>query len=293
MKKPLTAVVLLGALTLLSVLSYQSPLGFDSTKDASPQVPTAGARTDRIHTKPTNTSPVQAMRQAEAQEEALELLSIQPSALTLFAPQRGYFAPPQIDVNGHFTSSETGLLLDKSCDQRLHKPDGTRTIETQLMADYGVQARERVPVDVFFENLTQFFSDKGQFFQLTARVQTASRPPIYAFEFYRADDATMQASLTRLELPVPAPKFADAESVRLVIEQTLARYQAQGALPGARLMQIRVIGGDGEADQEIKYLNALPTQWAFASGVCQLEQQQTSALCRCLPDGVNQAMPNS
>ena len=55
----------------------------------------------------------------------------------------------------------------------------------------------------------------------------------------------------------------------------------------------RVIGADGEADQEIKFLNALPTQWAFGSGVCQLEQKQTSALCRCLADGVNQVIPNS
>ena len=98
----------------------------------------------------------------------------------------------------------------------------------------------------------------------------------------------MQTALTRLELPVPAPKFADAESVRLVIEQTLARYQAQGAMPGARLMQVLVLGGEDEADQEIKYLNATPIQWAFGSGVCQLEQKQASALCRCLADGVNQ-----
>lgn len=97
---------------------------------------------------------------------------------------------------GRYVSSKTQLRLDKSCDQRLHKPDGTRSIETQLMADYGV-------------------------------------------------------------------------------------------------MQVRVIGGDGEADQEIKFLNALPTQWAFGSGVCQLEQKQTSALCRCLADGVNQVIPNS
>ena len=194
---------------------------------------------------------------------------------------------------GRYVSSKTQLRLDKSCDQRLHKPDGTRSIETQLTADYGVQARERVPTDVFFESLTQFFSVKGQFYQLSARAQTASRPPIYGFEFYRAEDASMQTALTRLELPLPAPKFADAESVRFVIEQILARYQAQGAMPGARLMQVRVIGADGEADQEIKFLNALPTQWAFGSGVCQLEQKQTSALCRCLADGVNQVIPNS
>ena len=158
----LATLAFLAILALLSLRANLSQSGSGQLNNAKPG--SAVSSTERNQAGSAKLSPEQTMRDHQADEEALELLSVQPSDLALFAAQRAYFMPPQTQRDGRFVSSETRLLLDKSCDQRLHKPDGTRSIETQLMADYGVRASERVPTDVFFESLTQFFSDKGQFF---------------------------------------------------------------------------------------------------------------------------------
>jgi hypothetical protein len=187
---------------------------------------------------------------------------------------------------------QTRLEMDPSCAVRLHKPDANRSVQAQLLSDYGIKGEQRVPEDVFFESLTQFFNVKEQFYQLSARARPASRPPVYTIEFYVAADAGMRTSVTKLDVPVPVPANLDAISVRKVVEETLALFQKQGAQVGARLMQVRVTGAPGEADQEVSYINATPVQWAFGSGVCQLQAKKQSALCRCLPDGEVQPIPH-
>jgi hypothetical protein len=242
---------------------------------------------------PVVQTPAAAMAYEEAQEEALESLITQPASEGLFERQSEHFTPALIDAEGRFVGDETRLSMDKSCTERLHKPDATRSIEAQLQGDYGLNAKQRVPEDVFFETLTQFFQLDGQYYQLSARARTASRPPVYGFEFYVASDAGMRETLTKLALPVPIPPNADARSVRAVVEQTLALFTKQGAQIGARTLQVRVIGGPEEPDQEIRYFNATPEQWAFGSGVCQLSATKRTSLCRCLPDGAIQGIPGS
>jgi hypothetical protein len=280
--------VALIALLLLGVFAawryQQSARTADkATIAAVPANPTPAERT---------LTPIERMKRDEAQEEALEILSQSPTPEPLFNPQPEHFLAPLQAPDGAFLQDQTRLEMDPSCAIRLHKPDGNRSAQAQLLSDYGIKGDQRVPEDVFFESLTQFFTVKEQFYQLSARARPASRPPVYTMEFYVAADAGMSISVTKLDVPVPIPANLDAISVRKVLTETLALFEKQGAQVGARLMQVRVTGAPGEADQEVSYINATPVQWAFGSGVCQLQAKRQSALCRCLPDGEVQPIPH-
>jgi hypothetical protein len=141
-----------------------------------------------------------------------------------------------------------------------------------------------VPDDVFFESLTQFFKAGDRYYQFSAFARPGSRPPVYTLEFYSAADAGMQTGLVREAVPVTGNIQIDAVVVESVLAEVLAVFRSQNYVEGARMMDIRVAGREGQQDQAVRYFNQLPVQWVFGTGLCQLSTQQGFSHCRCLPE---------
>jgi hypothetical protein len=194
------------------------------------------------------------------------------------------FEEIMLSADNRYELSNTKLVLDASCAKRVDLPDPARSIELQLQQDYVIDGRQRVPDDVFFESLTQFFKVGESYYQLSAFAKPASRPPVYTIEFYRADDAGMQNGLLREAPPLAIGAQIDAPMVADIFSNVLRHYKPLGMVEGARLMDIRVAGREGQEDQAIRYFNGLPVQWVFSSGLCQMSAQQAVSHCRCLPD---------
>lgn len=224
-------------------------------------------------------------------DDLLEALSRQPARAQLFAPQSAHFLPPEMLSRDRFASEQTQLELDPSCEKRLAVPDPQRASQSQLLADYGIDAEPRVPVDLFFESLTQFYRLGAHYYQFSAEARPASRPPRYTLALYRADDEGMQTQVVRQPLAVRSDQELDAPGVRDVLKAHLDAVQNQGAELGARLLEARVTGAQGKEDQELRFLNATPVQWVFGPGVCQLTGERRSLYCRCLPDGEQLRIP--
>jgi hypothetical protein len=194
------------------------------------------------------------------------------------------FNPVQVDVAGNYLASQTELELDVSCDGREDTPDRTRSLESQLQDDYAINGQRPVPDDIFFESLTQFFKARDRYYQFSAFAKAGSRPPIYDIEFYSAEDAGMQTGLIREAIPVAINTQIDAPAVEGLLSSVLTHYRSQSMIQGARLMDVRVAGREGQQDHAIRYFNQQPVQWVFSSGLCQLTAQQKSSHCRCLPE---------
>jgi hypothetical protein len=234
---------------------------------------------------------IERMQREEAQEEALERLTGTPTSAALYHPENDHFTTPVMLGPNNFATELTQVDLDASCLSRKYKPEAG-SVETQLQENYGISGSARVPEDLFFESLTQFYQRGDRYFQFSALAKPASRPPVYKIEFYAASDKMMLKDVVRSDPPVAVPPHLDAIGVKVLLNQLMQNEQARGAVFGARELQVRVTGAQGQADQEIQFLNAKPVQWAFGSGVCQLAEQRNRALCRCLPDGENQAIPH-
>jgi hypothetical protein len=241
-----------------------------------------------------NTAPIAAKNaekkvgNAQAHDHEIEALLIKLASTPGKQPHFDFnaqrFDELKLSADNRYELSNTQLALDASCSGRSDLPDAARSIESQLLQDYAIDGRPRVPDDVFFESLTQFFKIGDGYYQLSAFAKPASRPPVYVIEFYRAEDAGMQNGLQREALPVAITAQIDAPMVADIFSDVMQHFKPMGMVEGARLMDIRVAGREGQQDQAIRYFNGVPVQWVFSSGLCQLSAQQTVSHCRCLPD---------
>ncbi len=224
-------------------------------------------------------------------EDRLEALAQQPAKFKLFDHASAHFERPSMRDADHFIAEATVPEIDASCASRSSKPDVGRALEQQLREDFAVAAELRVPEQVFFEDLTQFFRINDRYFQFTARALTGSRPPRYSLELYSAGDAMMSQQLLREQIPVPSPAQLDAPAVADLLEALRSHYL--NADWGARLLQVRIPGLQDGEDQEIRFVNGTAAQWAFGGGLCQLTEDRKRALCRCLPEGETLPIPQS
>lgn len=224
-----------------------------------------------------------AIAEAETRHELrLESLVYSIPSQSLFATELANFEPPILRDDGRFASESTWPEFDSSCATAVDKPDSTRAMEQQLDADFGVGAQARVPENVYFDELTQFFRRGDRYLQLTARAEAGSRPPRYTFELYSATDSMMRNDLIREPLPMHLSQ-RDVPEVARVLEAL--RIEDKNAIWGARLLHVQIPGARGAAAQEIRFLNGGVQQWVFGSSLCQLARDRRHALCRCLsPD---------
>jgi hypothetical protein len=219
----------------------------------------------------------------EIENLLIELASV-PGKYPHFDFNANRFNAGKLDNAGNYPSAITKVVLDASCANREDVPSASLSLETQLQQDFAISAQRRVPDDVFFESLTQFFKAGDRYYQFSAFARAGSRPPIYTLEFYSAADAGMQAGLVREAVPVTSNVQIDAVVVESVLAELLAKFRSQNYVEGARMMDIRVAGREGQQDQAIRYFNQLPVQWVFGTGLCQLSTQQGVSHCRCLPE---------
>ena len=266
--------------------------GLIVAKDAPNQAPAASSAAQANHAEKSQADAAHADAHSHVAQEQLEQLMLQPSQVALLDAQNLHFSAPAMLAAERFASGSTRVVLDQSCEARSsYKPDANQSIEQTLRSEFGLDANDRVPTSVPFDELTQFYRIGAEYFQLSAIAKPASRPPIYTLSLYRAEDPQMRARPAQLALPVALPEVIDAFGVVELFEQVLGGARAQHAELGARLMNVRIPGADGAAAHELRFLNAAPLQWAFGSGVCQLSADVASAFCRCLPDGEQLQIP--
>jgi hypothetical protein len=274
-------------LLLALVLVVLGMIGFALLRGAPRSSPTKGTEVA------TASEPVQASSRTDQHdnEDRLEALAQQPAPYELFRHDTAHFDAPTMRDTEHFIDEATLPEIDASCASRASKPDTTRALEQQLREDFSVSANARVPEQVFFEDLTQFFRVDNRYFQFTARALTGSRPPRYSFELYSAGDPLMTTQLLRERLPVAVVEPLDAPEVAFMLTALQNHYL--NAQWGARLLQVHIPGATDGADQEIRFVNGGVAQWAFGGGLCQLAADRQRALCRCLPEGETHPIPQS
>ncbi len=242
-------------------------------------------------------APVASSGNTQTSQDQLEALSQIPTSLALLDAGTLHFMPPTMSTPEQFAGGATRVVMDPSCAARTtFKPDATRSIEASLISEFGINADARVPLGVPFEELTQFYRVGTNYFQLSVNEVPASRPPVYRISLYRASDAQMRGDVANLALPnsvsIPNAAAMDATRAGEIFMQMLDQARSQNAELGARMLNVSIPGANSSGDQELRFVNGAPLQWAFGSGVCQLSADMDSTLCRCVPDGEKVRVPN-
>ncbi|TQV76699.1 hypothetical protein FLL45_01695 [Aliikangiella marina] len=187
-----------------------------------------------------------------------------------------WYRQPVLATEDKFVESYTDITLDSGCSSG-SALDASTSIEQNFYDHHNLDLTTRLPEDLFYFTLTQFWQLRDEHFQFVA-IWDRDMPALYRYEFYRSRDPKFENSVEPIDLPVELPAIKDVLNTNHFVRQLIRYFNEAGANTGARILESSINGVEG--DQQITLVNSQLTRWHTKQFSCDLDNNNSS-YCNC------------
>lgn len=199
------------------------------------------------------------------------------SEITPFPTHAYWFKSADMADESHFLTPTIPISTESGCEEydALQKTD----IASALQSALGVSGSSVYPDDMHLNTISQFWSKDRSYFQISAVWKTDS-PATYRIEFFRFDNPELAGQPETIAIPQDNSQL-DAFEAQNLIKGILNQAIAEGASPGARVLEGRVSSPNFRNDSEIVWVNGIPISWVSPQVTCLTAEDLSQAKCRC------------